>query len=190
MLHQRDDIGEGFVKSQHVRIGRFIKLLVHPVQNCVRRFVRNDVMRKASVNSAARNVISGIAGRSLEVTKQEGDLHRTIEGVRLLHRVRPEGELTDEFRFAVQVTCSPQHAAAQRSFEVFDGFHSHRIDHLLMKLGIALGRRPAVLRQQFRIIQIDQERQIFPSDLEMFSFNSEVLTAEFFLFRFTGRGRW
>ena len=37
---------------------------------------------------------------------------------------------------------------------MLDRLHGHRIDHLLMKLRMTLGRRQAILRKQMRIVQV------------------------------------
>jgi hypothetical protein len=46
--------------------------------------------------------------------------------------------------------------AAQRTLEVADGSHRDRIDHLLVELRIALGRRQAVLSEKIWIVEIDR----------------------------------
>jgi hypothetical protein len=48
----------------------------------------------------------------------------------------------------------PEGPAAQGTFKVADSGAGHGIDHLLVKLGVALRGRQAVLRQQARVIQV------------------------------------
>ena len=66
----------------------------------------------------------------------------------------------------------PQRAAAERLLEMADGRHRDGVDHLLVKLRIAFGRRPAVLRQQDLVVQVDRlvdlvRRRIDVDDLEI-----------------------
>src|SRR5262249_33138161 len=45
MLHQRNNVGKSFMKSQHVLIRRLVEPAMHAVKDRVRCFMRNDVMR-------------------------------------------------------------------------------------------------------------------------------------------------
>ena len=47
VLKQRDEIGEGLVKGQHVTVVGFEKVALHAVENGMRGFVRDDVVRQA-----------------------------------------------------------------------------------------------------------------------------------------------
>ena len=68
----------------------------------------------------------------------------------------------------------PGDLAAQRFLEVVDGLHRHRVDELLVKLGIALARRVAVLDGEFLVRKIDRivpapARRIVVDDLDVFA---------------------
>ena len=60
MLEQRDDIGEGFVKGQHVGIGGLPEEPVQPVEQRMRRLMGDDVVRKAAENGPARKIFAAI----------------------------------------------------------------------------------------------------------------------------------
>jgi hypothetical protein len=53
MLEQRDGIGEGLVKGQHVGVGRLAHAPVQPVEQRVRDLVRDDVVREAGEDQLA-----------------------------------------------------------------------------------------------------------------------------------------
>src|SRR5262245_32656048 len=66
--------------------------------------------------------------------------------------------------------CNP----AERLFEVIDGLHRHRIDHLLMELRIGLGWRDSRLREDVAIVEVGRSvtaltRRIDIDDLDVFS---------------------
>ena len=44
MLKQRCDVGERFVKREHVGVRRLIELFVHAVEDRVSRFMRDDIV--------------------------------------------------------------------------------------------------------------------------------------------------
>ena len=47
VLEQGDDVGEGFVKGEHVGVRRLDEAAVHSVEHGVRRLVGDDVVRQA-----------------------------------------------------------------------------------------------------------------------------------------------
>ena len=53
VLKERDDVGEGFVERQDVRVGRLHEVLVEAVEQRMRRLVRDDVVRQAREDHAA-----------------------------------------------------------------------------------------------------------------------------------------
>ena len=44
VLHQRYDVGERFVKREHVGVRSFIELFVHAVEDRMSRFMRDDIV--------------------------------------------------------------------------------------------------------------------------------------------------
>ena len=64
--------------------------------------------------------------------------------------------------------------APEGPLEVADRGHRHRVDHLLVELRVALGRREAVLGQEERVVQVDRlvellARRVVVDDLEVFA---------------------
>ena len=61
VLQQRHDVGEGFMKREHVRIGRIEISWQDGVEQRMRRLMRDDVVREAGENNSARKLhTSGI----------------------------------------------------------------------------------------------------------------------------------
>src|SRR5258706_16084074 len=110
---------------------------MHAVEDCMRSFVRHDVMRKARVNHAARNMITRVVCAGLEVTKQQGNLLRAVKSVRLAESMRPDEQLAHELtivKWILRISArAPKHWPAKRALKIFDRFHGNGINHLLMK---------------------------------------------------------
>ena len=160
MLHQRHDVGKAFMKREYVGIGRLVETPVNAIEDRMRGFVRDDVVRQTRVDHAAGSMIAGIVRRRFKVTKQQSNLLRAVKGVRLPQSVRAHEQLADKLTIVKRVirisSRSPKHRPAQRAFEVLDRLHGHGIGHLLMKSRIAFSGGTAVLREQARIIQINR----------------------------------
>src|SRR6185369_8190684 len=83
MLEQRHDICKRFVKGQRIAMTILDETTVHSVQQGMRRFVGNDVVREARKNDAVGNVVSGRARRCREIPEQQGFFRRAVIGVGL-----------------------------------------------------------------------------------------------------------
>ena len=59
VLEQRHDVGERLVKGQHVGIARLLVSRMQAVEQGVRGLVRDDVVRQAGEDQAARQVVAG-----------------------------------------------------------------------------------------------------------------------------------
>jgi hypothetical protein len=44
VLEERNDVGEGFVQSQNIEIGRLVEAAMHAIENRVGGFVRDDIV--------------------------------------------------------------------------------------------------------------------------------------------------
>ena len=60
MLKERDDIGEGLVKSQHIRVAGLFEAAVQAIEQGMRCFMRNDIVREAGEDRAAGQVVARI----------------------------------------------------------------------------------------------------------------------------------
>jgi hypothetical protein len=58
------------VKGQHIRIDRLVEARMNPIQQGMRRFVRDDVMRKTGENEGARSVV-GVLDADWKVSEQQ-----------------------------------------------------------------------------------------------------------------------
>ena len=151
MLHQRDDVGKRFVKSEHIRIGRLIEARMHAVKDRVGGLVRDDVVRQTRVHRAASDVVARIVGGRVEIAEEQPNFLRAVIGIGLTQRVRMDGQLTYEFAVVEMVLGiaggAPEHRSAQRLLDMADSLHRDRIDHLVVERWIAFGRLASVLRQ-------------------------------------------
>ena len=91
MLEQRDDISERFMERRHVEIGPLGIAWMQPVEQGVRRLVRNDVMRDCAEDDGAAHHRAATVG-SREIAKEQRDLLWIIIGVRFPQRVRIDSE--------------------------------------------------------------------------------------------------
>ena len=57
VLEQRDDVGERLVEGGHVGVARLVEARMHAVEQRVRGFVRDDVVRQAGEDHRARRVV-------------------------------------------------------------------------------------------------------------------------------------
>ena len=165
VLEQCDDIRESLVEGGNVGVRGFLQAPVQPIKQGVRHLVRDDVAGQAREDHGAGCGCVAGPGRSLKITKEQRDLLGAVIGIVGSQRVGidPQARNLIAFRGAGAVrfqlragTRCPQRLAPQRRFEMADRGHRHGIDHLLMKLRIAFGGRPAVLRQQFGFVQVDR----------------------------------
>ncbi len=98
VLKQRHDVGECLVKGEHVGIGRTIEAAVHAVEQGVRGFVGDDVVRQAGEHHAAGHVVTGIIGRRGEIPEEKRLLRRAEIGVRLAQGMWIDSQPSDEVR--------------------------------------------------------------------------------------------
>src|SRR5260370_555939 len=70
MLKHRHQVGEAFMKTEHVRAGRNREVRAEPVEQRMREFVRDDVMRKAREYPALRRIASR-ALRGFEIAERK-----------------------------------------------------------------------------------------------------------------------
>src|SRR5438034_10439411 len=86
VLKDRYDIGEGLVKSRHIDVCLLLIITVNAVEQCMGRFVRDDVVRKTSKHQLS--AVGYTAG--WEISEQQCSLFRAVICVRLAQRVRVE----------------------------------------------------------------------------------------------------
>ena len=160
LLEQRHDIRERLVQRQHVRVRRLGEPRVQPVQNGVTGFVHDDVVGQARENGGARRRGAAFPARR-EVAEQQrfSCAGRNTRWPRAGHAGRCAGAAAEDIlgiAFAggqVFARC-PKHDPAQRLLEQLDGLHGHRIDHLLVKPRVLLGRRKPVVQQHPVVVQV------------------------------------
>jgi hypothetical protein len=156
VLEQRDQVGEGLVERERVRIARVEQGRVHAVEDRVRRLVGHDVLGQAREHRAPGIDASRIRVRGREVAEEQRLALRIVERVLLPQRVRVDAQLTDVLGGAVaRYARRPQHPAPQGVLEVLDRPHRHRIHHLLVELRARLRRREPVLGEQGAVVEVD-----------------------------------
>ena len=113
---QRAQIGEAFVKRQHVGIGGLREIRPDAVDDRVGHLVRDDVLRQTGENELAGKIaaLSGLVRG--EVAKQNSVRLRAVIGIGLLHRVRVELENPDIVLLAQSCCsfCEPPKRSARR----------------------------------------------------------------------------
>ena len=163
MLEQRDDVGETFVERQRVLIDRLDRSTTHSVEDRMRRFVGDDVLRKTSEDPLS---FRGTRRETFEITEKKGRLVRAVICVGLSHGVWINPKALLQIGVTAAATRSvalfgrgwlyPKNVAAQCAFEIPDRVHGDRKHHLLMELRAAFAWRQPILREQHGIVEIDR----------------------------------
>src|SRR6185437_14045340 len=83
VLEERDEIRERLVEGEHVRITRLVEAAMDAVEQCVRDFMRDDVVAEASEDVERRRARPFRPHRRGEVSEQQRLLRRAVVGVRL-----------------------------------------------------------------------------------------------------------
>jgi hypothetical protein len=181
VLEEGDDVGERFVEGEHIRVARFGEIGVQPVQERVRGLVRDDVVREAGKDQAARQVRPGVLGDRWKIAEEQGLLLGAVVGVGLPQCVRVDAKLAHELVYDTHAwlvgSRRPQRAPAQRPLEVLDGRHGHRVNHLLVKLRRALRQWQSVLCQHERRVEVHRlveavAGRVVVDDLEVLALRS------------------
>src|SRR2546423_6717838 len=126
----------------------------------MRRFVRDDVMRKTGENNSAGKLHARRRARSRKITEDERLAVRTVESVRAAKRVRINAQpRLERFPFScalVFIAPGPKNSSPERALEIADGCHRHRVDKLLMKLRITFVGIEPDSAEDVRIVQVDR----------------------------------
>src|ERR1700730_17509674 len=83
VLKDRDDIGEGLVKSRHIDVCLLLIITVNAVEQRMRRFVRDDVVRETSKHQLS--TVGRTTGR--KISEQQCPLFGAVIWVRFAQRV-------------------------------------------------------------------------------------------------------
>ena len=165
MLEQRNDVGECLVERRHIRIGRFLETPVQPVEQRMRHFVGDDVAGQAGEDRRAWRRGVAITAVCREIAEQQRLLVRAVIGVVGSQRVRIDAQARHFIGLEPLVAAPdgvfavvgrPQRAAAERPLEMADRGHGDGINHLLVKLRIALRRRQTTLGEKGLVVQVDR----------------------------------
>src|SRR6478672_7366686 len=96
VLKERDDIGERFMKGERVRICRLQKFRKNRIEQCVRRFMRDDVMRQTGEDHSAWKLRAPRLGGRWKVTKEQRLFLRTVIGVSATKGMRINAQSPNE----------------------------------------------------------------------------------------------
>ena len=80
MLEQGHDVGEALVKGQHIDVGGLGEALMQPVEEGMRHFMGNHIMRQASEDCGARGDLHRALG-CRKIAEKNADLGGVIVGV-------------------------------------------------------------------------------------------------------------
>ena len=157
---QRRQIGESLVERRNVDIGGLHEIFTDAVDDRMRRFVGDDVVRQTGENGLAGQIAPGIGAAGLEITEHDAVDTGIVEGIGLAHRMRKQIEAAgcggpllrrDVGRMR---DFPPVNAPAQRRLESLQGLAGDRIDHLLMEARIGVARSKASGNQQIWIVEV------------------------------------
>src|SRR5207253_3710380 len=154
VLKQRDDVRESFVKSGRVRTSVFEKILSLPVNERVRCFVDDNVVRQTREDGLTWQVVTGVCLAGREVAEYYRSQVLRIKGICLLHRVGKHSQAS-LVRIA-GATESPARLAPKCEFESSNRFAGDGINHLLMKPGIRFARIETATQHHLGIVKIDR----------------------------------
>ena len=146
MLKERYQVGEGFMPCEHVRVRGHGKVLAEPVNERMGDFVGDDVRRQAGEDHLAGQIGARILQIGAVVAEQHRLARRVEVGVAALERVRNEAQL---------LVATPAETSAEIALESFDHARCNRIDDLLVRAWVTLGRLQAILGQHIRLVEID-----------------------------------
>ena len=92
MSKQRRQVGKSFMKRRNVDVGRLHEIFAYSVDNGMRRFVGNDVVRQAGEDGLSRQIAPRLGAAGLEIAEQNAVCGGTVESIGLAHRVRKKIE--------------------------------------------------------------------------------------------------
>ena len=177
MLEQSHDVGERLVEGLDVTVRRLVEARVNAVEKGMRGLVRDDVVRETREDDRPRCVVLVLRG-DWEVAEKERLLGGRVVGIAVTKRVRVDAQPSHELPVVLafrppHAPISPERLAAKGTLKVLDRGHRDRVDHLLVKLGIRLGRRMPVSRKKVRIVEVDRivedaARRVDVDDLDVF----------------------
>jgi hypothetical protein len=153
--------GKSLMECQHVAVGRLLIAGVQPVEQGMCRFMGDDVVGDRTEYARSRQRRSDVGFLRIEIAEQQSQAIPAVIGILLGQRVRIDAQAlhilgTQQLSVGLaDDVLGPQGAPTERMLEASDGSHRHRIDHLLMELGIGLGRLETVLRQKVRMVEVD-----------------------------------
>src|SRR5262249_41567974 len=141
MLQERNNVGEGFVKRRCVEAGRLHKKRALSINQRMRGFVDDDVVRQAREHCLARKIRPRVQARGRKIAKDQSPQVTTIVGIGLLYGMREDAELGAGWLIPrASVSKSPPDFASQGKLETPNGFTGDGVHHLLMKPRVRLAR--------------------------------------------------
>ncbi len=150
---QRHEVGESFVEGGHVHVRRHEKRLTQPVEERVRRFVRDDVVaeRRADqplLHGEARGIRAGVEVAEREVA--------ALAAVARVSATKAEWPHDQPMRPAPGRGRRPADVAAERSLERRIGQAADGVHHLQMNLTVRWRRCEAAREQQQRVVEVER----------------------------------
>ena len=147
MLEHADEVRERLVECQHVNLCGNCEFCAHAVEQRVRQFVDDDIMREARIHALAlHETVSRFFSR--EPTEIERPLDFVVVRVALLVRAGMQDQCPwIDISVALVAIEAPNGIPAEGCLESRVDGAAHRVNHLILELAIGT-RRCVALRQQ------------------------------------------
>jgi hypothetical protein len=161
MAEERGEVGEALVERRDVDVGLLEKAAADAIDDRVRGLVNHDVVREAGEDRLAGDVAPRIFVVRAEIAEEDSVRVGAVKGVRRAEGMGKEVERRDvagapaSGATGLALHPAPVDVPPQRGLEVLDGLGGHRIDHLLVKARIRLGRWQAAAHEDARVVEID-----------------------------------
>src|SRR5262245_6860394 len=153
VLEQSDNVREGLVKRQHVRVSGFHEMLVETIEQRMSRLVRNDVVGETGKDHPTGELAGGSILDGRKVAEEERPPLPAVVSICHPKRMWVDAQPLD-VTFILSIALRPERLPSERALETVHRSHDHGIDHLLVKLRVPFGRREAVLSQHACVIEV------------------------------------
>ena len=143
------------MEAEHVGLNRLVELRPQPVEQRVRRLVRDDVVRQRREHQTTWYRVASRLLAGAKVSERQAVVVAIVVGVLFRERERPDaqaqGVAAPGRQAASPGDVAPECAAERRIGQAADG-----VDHLKVELTVVRRGRQSILQQQVGMIEIQR----------------------------------